>query len=188
MYKRTTYEFYLDQSLRSLISEIFGGITMYEFIYYQVRDVMTSDPIVVRQDVPLSEVETIFQKHDFNGLPVVGESNELIGMLTKHDLLKAFDFTKKSKVPHYDTIMAQRVLEVMTKELHVIYPDTPITRVLRQMIETGHKSFPVVEDDRVFGIVAREDIMQALGQAAEGQLPSRLVFSSIKEPLQDSDI
>ena len=151
---------------------------MYEFVYYRVKDVMTSDPIVIRQDVKLSEVELLFEEHDFNGLPVVGERNELIGMITKLDLLRAFDFTKKSKVPHYDTIMSQRVLEVMTQNLHAVYPEAPLTRVLQQMIETGHKSLPVVEDDHVVGIVAREDVIQALARAAEGHLPSRLVSSS----------
>ena len=153
---------------------------MYEFLYYRVKDVMTSDPTVVRQDVTLSEVEVIFEENDFNGLPVVGRSNELIGMITKLDLLKAFDFTRKSKVPHYETITAQRVLEVMTENLHAVYPESPLTRVLQQMIETGHKSFPVVEDDHVVGIVAREDVMRALARAAEGQLPSRLVSSSME--------
>ena len=159
---------------------------MYEFLYYRVKDVMTSDPTVVRQDVRLSELEVIFEENDFNGLPVVGKSNELIGMITKLDLLKAFDFTKKSKVPHYDTVMAQRVLEVMTENLHAVYPDSPLTRVLQQMIETGHKSFPVVEDDHVVGIVAREDVMRALARAAEGQLPPRLVSSSMENVSEGS--
>jgi CBS domain-containing protein len=161
---------------------------MYEFVYYQVKDVMTPDPIMVRQDVKLSEVEAIFKENDFNGLPVVGESNELIGMITKLDLLKALDFTKKRIVPHYDTIMAQRVLMVMTKELRFVYPETPLTRLLHQMMDTGYKSFPVLQDDRIVGIVAREDIIRALMQAAEGQLPARLVMLNIQEPLQDSDM
>jgi CBS domain-containing protein len=153
---------------------------MYEFLYYRVKDVMTSDPTMVRQDVRLSEVEVMFEENDFNSLPVVGKSNELIGMITKLDLLKAFDFTKKSKVPHYDTIMAQRVQEVMTENLLAVYPESPLTRVLQQMIETGHKSFPVVEDDHVVGIVAREDVIRALARAAEGELPPRLVSSSVE--------
>ena len=161
---------------------------MYEFLYYRVKDVMTSDPTVVRKDVKLSEVEVIFEENDFNGLPVVGERNELIGMITKLDLLRAFDLKKKSKIPQYDSIMHQRVLEVMTKNLHAVYPESPLTRVLRQMIETGHKSFPVVEDDHVVGIVSRQDVLQALAQAAEGQLPARLVSSTVQEPLENSHI
>ena len=148
---------------------------MYEFIYYQVRDVMTSDPIAVDKHVTLSEVEAIFEEHDFNGLPVVDENHRLIGMMTKLDLLKAFAFTEKSKIPHYDVMMDQEISQVMTKDPRVVYPETPLTRVLQDMIDTGHKSFPVVEDDRVTGIVAREDIIRALRQAAQGQGTAREV-------------
>ena len=153
---------------------------MYEFITYQVKDFMTLDPIMVFDHVTLSDVDAIFEEHDVNGLPVVDWNQRLMGMITKLDLIRAFDFTKKSKVPHYETIMAQKIQEVMTKELNVVNPETPLTRVLHQMIETGHKSFPVVENDRVVGIVAREDIIRALRQAAAGQLPARLVSSSME--------
>jgi len=146
---------------------------MYVFIYYQVRDVMTSDPIAVDKHVTLSDVEAILEEHDFNGLPVVDESHRLIGMITKLDLLKAFAFTEKSKIPHYDAIMDQKISKVMTKDPRVVYPETPLTRVLQHMIQTGHKSFPVVGNDCVMGIVAREDIIRALRQAAQGEGPAR---------------
>ena len=154
---------------------------MYEFVYYQVKDVMTSDPITVSQDVTLAEAEKIFEEHDFNGLPVVDEGNRLIGMVTKLDLLKAFAFIKRIKVPHYDTIMSQLVSQIMIRNPHVFTTDTPLTRVLNKMIETGHKSFPVVESDRVVGIVAREDVLKALRRASTGLLPDRQLLSESED-------
>ncbi len=150
---------------------------MYEFVYYKVRDVMTSDPITVGQHVTLAEAEKIFEEHDFNGLPVVDEGNRLIGMVTKLDLMKAFAFIKRIKVPHYDTIMSQPISQMMETKPQVFTPETPLTRVLHEMIETGHKSFPVVDDDRVVGIVAREDVLKALRKASTGQLPDRPLLS-----------
>ncbi|MBW1886994.1 MAG: CBS domain-containing protein [Deltaproteobacteria bacterium] len=150
---------------------------MYEFVYYKVRDVMTSDPITVGQHVTLAEAEKIFEEHDFNGLPVVDEENRLIGMVTKLDLMKAFAFIKRIKVPHYDTIMSQPISQMMETKPQVFTPETPLTRVLHEMIETGHKSFPVVDDDRVVGIVAREDVLKALRKASTGQLPDRPLLS-----------
>ena len=148
---------------------------MYEFIHYQVRDVMTSKLITVDQHATLAEVETLFEKHNFNGLPVVDKADRLIGMITKLDLIKAFDFTKEDKIPHYKTIMGQEIQTVMTKKLHLFYPETPLTKVLHQMILTRYKSLPVVVDDYLVGIIAREDIVRALRQAAHGNLPARLV-------------
>lgn len=147
---------------------------MYNFIHYQVRDVMTSRPMTIGQRAVIRDVEDIFDDHDFNGLPVVDENQRLIGMLTKLDVLKAFVFTTKEKVPPYDAIMSEEILRVMTTSLQNFSPETPLTRVLQEMIETGHKSFPVVENDQLIGVVAREDILRALRQAGLGQLPERL--------------
>ena len=152
---------------------------MYEFIDYQVRDVMTSEPITVKQDITFVEMEAIFEEHDFNGVPVVDRENRLVGMVSKLDLLKAFAFTKRIKIPQYDVIMRQHVSEIMVRNPIVFNPETPLTRVLQKMIDTKHKSFPVVEDNVVVGIVAREDILRALRQSAYGQLPWRLCMSEV---------
>jgi len=161
---------------------------MYEFIYYQVRDVMTLNPMTVGQDVTFAYVESIFEEHDFNGLPVVNEGNRLIGMITKLDLMKAFAFIKRIKIPHYDTIMSQPISQIMGTKPQVFTPETPLTRVLHKMIETGHKSFPVVDDDRVVGIVAREDVLKALRRTSTGQLPDRQHLSASEEIREASNL
>jgi CBS domain-containing protein len=155
---------------------------MNEFIYYQVRDVMTPSPITVGQDITLSDAEAIFEKHGFNGFPVVDERNQLIGIVTKFDLLNAFSAAKGTNVPQYDTIMGQSISQVVKKKLYAFFLETPLNRVLDKMIETGHNSFPVVEGEGVVGIVTREDVLRALRRAALGQLPTRLA-SAEREPL-----
>jgi CBS domain-containing protein len=39
------------------------------------------------------------------------------------------------------------------------------------MLATRDKSFPVVDDDRLVGVVAREDVMRALRRADAGEEP-----------------
>ena len=46
------------------------------------------------------------------------------------------------------------------------------------MIITGYKSLPVVVDDSLVGFIAREDIVRALRQAAQGNLPARWIPSN----------
>ena len=135
---------------------------------------MTPSPITVGQDITLSDAEAIFEKYGFNGFPVVDEKNQLIGIVTKSDLLNAFSSAKGINVPHYDTIMGQSISQVVKKKLYAFFLETPLTRVLDKMIETGHNSFPVVEGEGVVGIVTREDVLKALRRAALGQLPTRL--------------
>ena len=71
--------------------------------------------------------------------------------------------------------MDQKISKVMTTDPRVVYPGTPLTRVLQDMIDTGHKSFTVVENDVVVGIVAREYIIRALRQSGQAKIPARLI-------------
>ena len=139
---------------------------MYEFIRYQVQDYMTGEPRTVTAGTALRELQALFDRHDFNGVPVVDGDGRLDGLATKLDLLKAFTFTPATMVPHYDTIMDRQVEEIITREPITATPDLPLTRVLQRMVDLRSKAFPVVDDDqRVVGVIAREDILRALRDA-----------------------
>jgi CBS domain-containing protein len=150
---------------------------MYEFTHYEVRDVMTSRVVTIGAETSLGEVESIFETHDFNGLPVVDDARHLLGMVTKLDVLKAFAFSKGQMVPRYDEIMKSRATLGMSECPRVVSPETPLTRVLQDMVDTRHKSFPVTDGNRLVGIVAREDILGALRASALGLLPDRTAGS-----------
>ena len=141
---------------------------MYEFLKHQVRHVMTVDPITISRHASLADAEALLERHQFNALPVVDEDGRLIALVTKLDLLKAFAFTPQSIVPHYEEIMRQHVEQVMTAEPTIVDPEWPLTRALEEMVRTRNKSFPVVADGRLVGIVAREDVIRALRRAAAG--------------------
>ena len=144
---------------------------MYDFLDYRVEDVMTRTPISIGPDTPLSEVEAIFEKHDFNALPVVEGAGELVGLLSKLDLLRAFRFTDDKMFPPYEEIMRRPARSVMTRDLATVRPRTPLTRVLEKLLDTGNKSFPVVDEGRLVGMVAREDVLEGLRRAVAGERP-----------------
>ncbi len=139
---------------------------MYEFLHYQVRDAMTADPIAISPYTKLREVEALFEAHDFNGVPVVDDQWHLHGILTKFDLLKAFCFDAHALIPHYDEIMEQTAETVMTRTPVSVEPQLPLSRLLQKLIEMRTKSLPVVENGRLVGIIAREDVLKALRRAA----------------------
>jgi len=147
---------------------------MYEFTHYQVRDVMTENPVTVSRDTSLGEIEDIFDQKDFNGLPVIDEDGHLLGMVTKLDLLKAFDFSEKLKIPAYAAIRQYPCEKVMSVNVTSVRLESPLTRVLHHMIQTRHKSFPVTKNSELKGIIAREDVIRALSRAARGVMPERL--------------
>jgi CBS domain-containing protein len=147
---------------------------MHEFLQYRVRDAMTPKPVTTTPDTPLREVENIFEAHDFNGLPVVDKAGHLVGLVTKFDLLKAFMLTSENIQPHYNSIMEHPVESVMRRDPVTVTPDLPVTRLLQHLVEMGVKSFPVVQvvdNDRLVGIVSREDVLKTLRRATEDSPP-----------------
>ncbi|HVN41096.1 MAG TPA: CBS domain-containing protein [Myxococcota bacterium] len=145
---------------------------MYEFLEWQVEDVM-SEPVCIAATATLAEAERMLEERGFNALPVVDADGRLQGLLTSLDLLRAFDFSEDTILPAYHRIMQREVASVMSRDALSVTPKAPLTRVLRRLVDTRNKSFPVVDDDgRVIGVVAREDVMQALRRANRGEKPA----------------
>jgi CBS domain-containing protein len=82
--------------------------------------------------------------------------------VTQFDLLNAFTLKTDSIMPPYALILKQPVSVIMQREPEYVDPTVPLNRVLLRMIETRHRSFPVVADGLLVGIIAREDILQGL--------------------------
>jgi len=134
------------------------------FIGLTVGDAMSQPATTVAPETTVAELEALFERHDYNSIPVV-QGNRLVGIVTKFDFLRTFVFTAESVVPHYADLMRRRVADIMQPEVHTVTPDTPLTRVLQMMVDMRTKSFPVVVDECVVGVIAREDVIRALRKA-----------------------
>lgn len=56
-----------------------------------VEDIMTKSVVTVNENASLGDVVRLMMKNDVSGLPVVDSKNNLVGVITKTDLLKAID-------------------------------------------------------------------------------------------------
>lgn len=139
-----------------------AGVTMYEFLHATVADYMTRQPVTVSPETTLAEVQGLFEGHGFNGMPVLDGEGTMVGFVTKMDVLRAFTLRPDSIVPHYSEIMARSVEPVMTRAPVTVPPSYPLPRVLQYLVELGFKSMPVMDADRLAGIIAREDVLEAL--------------------------
>ncbi|MDN3516007.1 CBS domain-containing protein [Aquisalimonas lutea] len=138
---------------------------MYEFVQYTTADVMIRNPVTVGPWATLADAQALFEEHGFNGMPVVDDEGRLAGFVTKMDILRAFTLRPEHIVPPYSEIMQEPVSKVMTREPITVPPDQPLTRVLQRLVEMGVKSLPVMDGDWLAGIVAREDLLDALRRA-----------------------
>ncbi|MCL4683941.1 CBS domain-containing protein [Myxococcota bacterium] len=148
-------------------------VAMYEFLSWRVADVMTRAVQTLSTDAAIRDAEALFDAHDFDALPVVSDEGGLAGIVSKLDVLRAYVFTSESIVPRYDEIRKRPVRTIMTLQPLTIAPDQPLTRALEMLAATRVKSLPVVEQGRLVGIVAREDVIRALRRAAARESPPR---------------
>ena len=142
---------------------------MYKFLEETAGAYMTRGVKAVGRGTTVRELGEMFDHDDFNTFPVV-ENGEVIGIVTKFDMLKCFAFTPNQMLPRYSDLMDRKVADVMTTEFIYVRPDTKLTRVLQLMVEHRIRSLPVTDgENRLAGIIAREDIVRALRAAANDE-------------------
>jgi CBS domain-containing protein len=139
---------------------------MYRFLEETAGNYMTRAVKTVTRERTVRELGDMFDRDDFNSYPVE-EDGQVVGIVTKFDMLKCFAFTPSQMVPRYIDLMSRTVADVMTLEFIYVRPDTKLTRVLQLMVEYRIRSLPVIDgSNRLAGIIAREDILRALAVAA----------------------
>lgn len=139
---------------------------MYRFLEETAGNYMTRDVKTVSRDTTVRALGEMIDRDDFNTYPVV-ENGEVIGIVTKFDMLKCFAFTPNQMLPRYNDLMNRTVGDLMTSEFIYVRPDTRLTRVLQLMVEYRIRSLPVTDgENRLAGIIAREDVVRALAATA----------------------
>ena len=139
---------------------------MYRFLEQTVAGHMTRTVKTVKRELTVRDLGALFERDDFNTYPVV-DDGQVVGIVTKFDLLKCFAFTPSQMVPRYSELMNRTVADVMISEFIYVRSDTKLTRVLQLMVEHRLRSIPVIDSDhRLAGIIAREDVVRALAACA----------------------
>ncbi len=62
--------------------------------YLTVKDAMTANPIVINKNADLAEAARLMTTHGFSGLPVLDVFGELVGIVTKSDIIRAISSQK----------------------------------------------------------------------------------------------
>lgn len=109
---------------------------------------------------PESTVRDAVDKMDiyqFPALVVVDTHMRVLGVITEGDLCRIAT-TRDSLT----SMSAEPVSAYASKEPTTMPPDTEIGDAFHRMLSSGLTILPVVEDDRLIGIVLRVDLMQAM--------------------------
>jgi CBS domain-containing protein len=139
-------------------------------------DLMTSVLVTVKPDATIEEAAKLMLQYRISGLPVTNSDGAVLGILTESDLLRRAETGTEKHHARWVSLLigpgrlaqeyvhahGRKVGELMTERVFTITPQTPLSEVVALM-ETKHvKRLPVVEQERLVGIVSRADVMAAL--------------------------
>lgn len=102
-----------------------------------------------------SAAHTLMAQH-LSGAPVVDESDQLVGMLSKKDCLKVV-YTAS-----YHQDWGGRVDEYMSRNVETIESGTDIIQAADKFVQSRYRRFPVVSHGSMIGQISRQDILRAL--------------------------
>jgi CBS domain-containing protein len=150
----------------------------------KARDIMTKEVITVSPDMEITKAAKILLERRINGLPVVDAFGRLVGILCQSDLVvqqKRFPIPSvftllESFIPltsmkridkEVEKIAALTVKQAMTTDPVTVGPNTDIEEVARLMVDKKYHTLPVVDGDKVVGIVGKEDVLKTLLSAPQ---------------------
>ena len=128
-----------------------------------VKEIMSKDLIVVSPTERLVHARRLMIESHVGRLPVV-EDDELVGMITSKDLMRAFiDFRKNVPEKHQKSQIKEVLVEdIMSSNLQYVSKEMSISEVSNIMIETGYNGLPVVDAGEVIGIITQTDILRLI--------------------------
>lgn len=145
---------------------------------------MTRSVETVTPETPLHDAVHLMSARHIRRLVVV-QQRAIVGVVCKQDIVRAFppDLNPFS-VAHLDAIPSLgTVADVMHSPAITIEADQPIEAAARRMTEHHIGGLPVVQGDKLVGIITESDIFRVFSKLLSGQLGStRITFDITQQP------
>jgi len=121
------------------------------------EDLMSTDVLTVQEDDEIAELLDVLVGEHLHGAPVLGESGDLVGVVSQQDVFFGHQTDEAGDKP-------RRVREIMTSPAVSAARDTEITALCRMMYKLRIHRVPIVENGEVIGIVSSLDICAAVAR------------------------
>jgi len=133
-----------------------------------IRDWMTPDPITISVNTTLPDAYWLMINNHIRRLPVL-DNDALVGIVTLEDLRRKIP----NKIFGVDPVKMSNMLvkltvrHVMTDCPKTIQPDATIIEAARQMLEYKISTLPVMDGEKLVGIITESDIFRAFVKKLE---------------------
>jgi CBS domain-containing protein len=142
----------------------------------KVKDIMRKKFTSIPYESSLKEAAQILHDGGFSGAPVTDKDGNLKGVISEKDLFRALYpsygqfYEQEEMIPTMGADEMQNwLLDASDKKIKDIIkdpittvPETPLVQVGALMLARGIHRLPVMENDKMVGIITRRDIYRAI--------------------------
>ena len=130
---------------------------------------MTPDPITLHPEETLMEAAQVMRMRKIRRIPIVS-GGKLVGLLTEGDLKRAEPSTLSDTQEHFTEVMeGTQVNRIMIENLLTTTPDAPLVEAARTLWTNKYGALPVLEGEKLVGILTDNDLIGALVKVLEEQ-------------------
>jgi len=139
---------------------------------YFVRDYMSSPVTTVPHDAQLLEAALTLRRTGFRHLAIV-DGEKLVGIITDRDIARfAPSMLTNISPEEYNAIFENTPLaKVMTRNPLTVNPSTPVREAVKMLHNRKLGCLPVVEGEKLVGIVTVSDMLSFLYRLITGETP-----------------
>ena len=112
----------------------------------------SSNVITVRPDQSLKDAIELLVEHDIGSPIVVDELGQPVGIISERDIIR--------EAARTETVLAQTVAQVMTKDLIVASPQDDLGAILQTMIAGHFRHLPIIDQERLIGVISIRDVLK----------------------------
>lgn len=126
-----------------------------------VANWMQADPITISSDTLVSEAKRLLSENNLHALPVV-DDGKLRGLVTRANLLRMGHFVLRTQDPDEFNFFVTRVKvkDIMVRNPATVKASDTMEHCLLRGQELGLAQFPVVDGERVVGVISANEIFQ----------------------------
>ncbi|HOE83902.1 MAG TPA: CBS domain-containing protein [Sphaerochaeta sp.] len=125
---------------------------------------MTRNPVTATPDMSIAEASNLMKQEKVHRLPVLDKDKKLVGILTEKDILYATPSPASSLSIHEMAYLLSKltVKKLMSKNVITITKNTTVEEAARMMVDQDLSSLPVLDGDKLIGIVSKSDMFKIL--------------------------
>jgi CBS domain-containing protein len=145
--------------------------------HYQVRDVMTADPVTVTPATPIKDLADILVRQRAGALPVLTRQGQLAGLVTEADLLRKEELQTdpEGQHPKHLTYRSRRAIataetarEIMNTHPATVRAGATVAEAARVMDRQQVTCLLVIdENSRLLGMVSPRDLLRVFLRSDE---------------------